>query len=223
LLSNILMLGMALGTLQAVGQIPITSWLLMLGITLLMSAAMPIGWGVEAMHQWHKKRDGLSYVQALPLAPITLWSGLVGGQALILLTHTAVFISIWIFAFADNIPSILICILFWELMAVNGLTLIPLLARIPRTSGQAWFIGWGVFAAIIFSGAALNRIPIVYWPIAWLWPFTADLTALAQSVTAVSPIHIIIPITLSIFTTALWSWLGIRSFSQSDLAPQSHD
>lgn len=222
LLSNILVLGMALGTLQVFGQISTTSWLLMIGITLLMSAAMPIGWGIEAMYQWRKKWNGLSYVQLLPLAPITLWSGLIGGQVLILLTHMAVFLSIWIVAFADNAAFVGISILFWGLMAVNALTLIPLLACIPRTTNQAWAVGWGAFAAIIFSGAALNQIPATYWPLAWLWPFTADLIALAQAA-AISPIHLRIPIALSLLTSVLWGWIGIRSFHQPVKTPQNHD
>ncbi len=215
LLSNILLLMMALGTLQAAGQLPTISWMLMFGITLLMSAAMPIGWGVEAMYQWRKKRDGLSYAQTLPVAPLTLWGGLVGGQAFILLTHTAVFFALLTFAFIDNIPFIFVCALFWGMMVINTLALIPLLAHIPRSTGQAWLVGWGAFIAIIFGGALLNRFPAAYWPIAWLWPFTADLTAFARSS---STAYLVIPVSFSLFTSILWIWLGIRLFSQSTAA-----
>jgi len=226
LFSSLLLLSLLLVALQVFSTERWMTWGPML---LLFSSGIGLGFATESLSRLSNVAEAETLFQSArsigpdrPGSLLALYDlskigrrnvllGLIGGQWLILLSHTLVFLLIWasvLTTLTTDPVWLTASVLYWWLLTLDSLAVAVVVSGLVHRPGWGRWAGWG-------SGLVILAVAILMTsnqPLLWLWPYTGFTVALTQLLT--EPSNALAAFGAGVLGTIfLWS-LALYSFTR---------
>lgn len=181
LFSNILLLGFLSILLQVLQQGAVKLAANLMALTLVAASGLAMGWGLINIGRFVPERTtALGFLTGV--GTVTFWSGLIGGQLLILITHTLLLGVLWLTIFSR--AGVLLFSFLYFLFTLLGALGLTVLATLLVTGQTARLIvGWGLYLTTLFMVAITHQIPDRWQLSLALWPFTGLTLAFTELTT----------------------------------------